>query len=185
MAQFLFYLLSVAAIGFAIGVVSAKSPMKSVLSLLGSFAALAVIYLLIGFQFLAAAQLLVYAGAILVLFLFVVMLLDMSDLDAVYDHPREALGQKRVTAAALSAGLLGVLALLAAGAAHAGDHMGALPADGYDRIDWLAALLFSRYMVPFQASALLLLATMVGVLVLAKRRRGGPVDEELAAEVRP
>ena len=171
MAQILFYLLSAAAIAFGVGVVASKSPMRSVLSLLGTFVSLGIIYLLAGFQFLAAAQLLVYAGAILVLFLFVIMLLNMSDLDAVADRSVQALGQRRVAVAAVSAGLLGIVAILAAGAAGAAAGEPSMPPGGYDRMEWIASLLFSRYMIPFQASAILLLATMIGVLVLAKRRR--------------
>lgn len=176
MAQLLFYLLSIAAIGFGVGVVAAKSPMQSVLSLLASFVALGLIYLLSGFQFLAAAQLLVYAGAILVLFLFVIMLLNMSDLDALAEHPTLSLGRARVLVAALSAGTIGVVAILAAGAVQTSETT-TMPPGGYDRLEWIAALLFSRYMVPFQASAVLLLATMIGVLVLAKRRRGAAAAE--------
>ncbi len=170
MAQLLFYLLSAAAIAFGFGVVASKSPMKSVLSLLATFVALAMIYLLSGFQFLAAAQLLVYAGAILVLFLFVIMLLNMSDLETLAEHPTVSLGHTRVAIATVSAGVLGLIAILGAGAVQASESA-AMPPDGYDKIEWIAALLFSRYMVPFQASAILLLATMIGVLVLAKRRR--------------
>jgi NADH-quinone oxidoreductase subunit J len=169
--QFLFFLLSLSAIAFAVGVVVVKSPMKSVLSLLGSFVALALIYLLIGFQFLAAAQLLVYAGAIMVLFLFVVMLLNLSDVNAVFDSSRKVLGQKRVAIATAAAGVIGLIALFAGGSVQAREASSVIPAEGFDRIDYLAGLLFSRYMIPFQASALLLLATMIGVLVLAKRRR--------------
>jgi len=175
--QFLFFLLSLSAIAFSVGVVVVKSPMKSVLSLLGSFVSLAVIYLLIGFQFLAAAQLLVYAGAIMVLFLFVVMLLNLSDVNAVFDAPTRVLGQKRYAIATGAAALIGLVALFAGGSVQASESAGAIPAEGYDRIEYLGALLFSRYMIPFQASALLLLATMIGVLVLAKRRRDGDIEE--------
>ena len=178
MEQFLFFLLSLSAIAFAVGVVVVKSPMKSVLSLLGSFVSLALIYLLIGFQFLAAAQLLVYAGAIMVLFLFVVMLLNLSDVNAVFDAPRKVLGQKRVGLAAAAAGVLGLIALFAGGSVQASETASVIPAEGFDRIDYLAGLIFSRYMIPFQASALLLLATMIGVLVLAKRRRDTAAGSE-------
>jgi len=171
-AELLFYLLSAAAIAFGIGVISARSPMMSVLSLLGSFVALGVIYLLSGFQFLAAAQLLVYAGAIMVLFLFVIMLLNLSDISALAEHPATSLGHRRVLVAALSAGTLGIAAILAAGASEVAAAADAeLLAAGYDDLGDVASLLFSRYMLPFQASAMLLLATMIGVLVLAKRRR--------------
>jgi NADH-quinone oxidoreductase subunit J len=175
-AQLLFYLLSAAAIAFGVGVIAAKSPMQSVLSLLGAFVALGVIYLLVGFQFLAAAQLIVYAGAILVLFLFVIMLLNMSDIDALAEHPARSLGSRRVTIAVGSAALLAIVTIVAAGTGGASTDAAAvagaaMPPGGYDQLEWISSLLFSRYIVPFQASAVLLLATMIGVLVLAKRRR--------------
>jgi hypothetical protein len=78
-ANLLFYLMAAIAVGSALTVVLARNPLTSVIALLGSFVALATIYLLAGFQLLAAAQILVYAGAILVLFLFVIMLLNLSN----------------------------------------------------------------------------------------------------------
>ena len=99
MAEVLFYALSALAILFALGVVLARSPMLSVISLLGTFFCLSVVYLLAGFQFLAAAQVLVYAGAILVLFLFTVMLLNAAREDgAEWDrtHPYYRQGPTRI-----------------------------------------------------------------------------------------
>ncbi|MFT5049752.1 MAG: NADH-quinone oxidoreductase subunit J, partial [Chlamydiales bacterium] len=81
MADFLFYVAALAAILTALGVVVAKNPVMSVTSLLGCFFAVSMIYLLAGFQFIAAIQIMVYAGAIMVLFLFVVMLLNLGDDD--------------------------------------------------------------------------------------------------------
>jgi ABC-type nickel/cobalt efflux system permease component RcnA len=78
MANLLFYIVAIGAVLSAVGVVFAKNPIMSVLSLLTTFFCLATIYLLAGFQFMAAAQLLVYAGAIMVLFLFVIMLLNLG-----------------------------------------------------------------------------------------------------------
>ena len=116
MAVILFYLMAAAAIAFAAGVIAARSPMHSVLSLLGSFVCLAVIYLLAGFPFLAGAQLLVYAGAIMVLFLFVIMLLNLGDPESLVEHPTRALGARHVAVAAGAAGALAVAGILAAGA---------------------------------------------------------------------
>ncbi len=78
MVDAIFYICAAAAIAGALGVIASRSPIGSVLSLLGTFFALAVIYLLAGFQFLAAVQILVYGGAIMVLFLFVIMLLNLG-----------------------------------------------------------------------------------------------------------
>ncbi len=169
MAELLFYLLSLAAVGFSVGVVAARSPLFSVLSLLGAFVSLAVIYLLCGFQFLAAAQLLVYAGAIMVLFLFVLMLLNLGDPETTAESPGAFLGKKRLGIAAGAAALLAFVGIAATASG-----VGVVPAlvpGGIDDVQALAVVLFSRYLLPFEAASILLLATIVAVIVLAKRER--------------
>jgi NADH-quinone oxidoreductase subunit J len=195
-AETLFYAFALAAVAFAIGTVASRSPMASVLSLLGAFVALAGIYLLAGFEFLAAAQVIVYAGAIMVLFLFVIMLLNLGNLDSLAEHPARALGKRRVALAALAAaGLLAVTLaaasrpIQAAGGAAARRVDGAGGAAGGQRIDQIlpsapgdsiAGLLFSRYLLPFEASSLILLAALVAVITLAKRERRAPRTERRA-----
>ena len=170
MVSLLFYALAAVAVACAVGVVASRSPMQSVLNLLGSFVCLAVIYLLMGFQFLAAAQLLVYAGAIMVLFLFVVMLLNLTD-----KAPKASLFLGLFDGRVL-ASLAAFLGLAAMGAIAAGtENLGAgavSPEGGLDPLNSVAQVLFSKYMLPFEAASLLLLATMVGVMLLAKRERG-------------
>jgi NADH-quinone oxidoreductase subunit J len=173
-AETLFYLLAAGALGFGFGVVRARLPLFSVLNLLGAFFCLAAIFLLCGFQFLAATQLLVYAGAIMVLFLFVVMLLDLGDEAQLPRHEGLSLSGKRLVVAGTSAAALGLVVLVAlGGASRAFIADPALREHGGDRLPDLARLLFSRYMLPFEAASLLLLATMVAVIVLAKRQRSG------------
>jgi NADH-quinone oxidoreductase subunit J len=170
-ANALFYLMAIAAVAGALGVVLAKNPMRCVLSLLGSFFCLAVIYLLAGFQFLAAAQILVYAGAILVLFLFVIMLLNLGapgtadKIDArMFARPNVVLGF--LVGAALL--LAGAIAVRRSVPVQVGTES---PAHGIDSIPLLAGEMFGRYLLPFEAVSVLLLATAVAVLVLAKRDR--------------
>ncbi len=169
MANALFYLMALLAVAGALGVVLAKNPMQCVLSLLGSFFCLAVIYLLAGFQFLAAAQILVYAGAILVLFLFVIMLLNLGApgaadrIDArMFSRPNVVLVFV-VAAALLVAGAIAVRRTLPVELAQE------MPDKGIDSINGLAVEMFGRYLLPFEAVSMLLLATAVAVLVLAKR----------------
>jgi len=176
-AEALFYLLSAGTLAFAVGVVRSRMPLFSILNLLGTFACLAAIYLLAGFQFLAATQLLVYVGAIMVLFLFVIMLLNLGDAEEIERHAGLSLGGRRLAVAGVSAALLGLVGVFAShvtaaerGEAFAGDSRFA--EHGLDALDGLAELLFSRYALAFEAASLLLLATMVAVLVLAKRERG-------------
>jgi NADH-quinone oxidoreductase subunit J len=179
-AEALFYLLSAAAIGFGIGVIRARMPLFSVLSLLGAFFCLAGIYLLAGFQFLAATQLLVYAGAIMVLFLFVIMLLNLGDEEELERQAGSALSGRRLAVAGVTAGVLALVGLVAAGWGEAYAATEAVQRDGVDEIQGLAEVLFSRYMLPFEAASLLLLATMIAVIALAKRQRG---EENTTAEL--
>ena len=171
MAELLFYILSAAALLGASGVVLAKSPMVSILSLLWCFFCLAVIYLLAGFQFMAAAQILVYAGAILVLFLFVIMLLNLADLGAKVEALPDLFAGRRGPLAAMLALALGLVGLLAAQSASLPPAGGAEMPDGIDRMGDLALALFGRYGFAFEAASMLLLATMVAVILLAKRQR--------------
>lgn len=180
MAELLFYVLSAGTLAFGVGVVTARMPLFSILSLLGSFFCLSGIYLLAGFQFLAATQLLVYAGAIMVLFLFVVMLLNLGDETELAKSTGAALSGKRLGIASAAAG-----GLVLVGIASIGWDRQVLAANeevvehGIDQLAPLAFQLFSRYMLPFEAASLLLLATMIAVIMLAKRQRGTSAKDEL------
>ncbi|HUR28435.1 MAG TPA: NADH-quinone oxidoreductase subunit J [Planctomycetota bacterium] len=178
MAEVLFYALSALAVLFALGVVLAKSPMMSVLNLLGTFFCLSIVYLLAGFQFMAAAQILVYAGAILVLFLFVIMLLNLAELGV---KAEKSPGLLHGTAAKI-----GLVVAVAIGVALGVSTLSGVlrqPAvrdrpEGIDGFLGLSAELFGRYGLPFEAMSVLLLATMVAVVLLAKRQRGGREKEQ-------
>jgi len=158
-----------------LGVVVARSPVVSVVSLLGTFAALAVVYLLAGYQFLAAIQVLVYGGAVMVLFLFTVMLLNLGDVavtsgqyEPLFHRTRRSVAGLAIAVATGAAGLIAVLQVPWDRFSEA-----PIPEAGLDPLDELAALMFTRYSLPLEAASVLLLATAVGVLVLAKRNRPG------------
>lgn len=173
MANFLFYLMSVGAILCSLVVVSARNPVVSVLSLLGSFVCLAVIYLLAGFQFMAAAQLLVYAGAIMVLFLFVIMLLNLGgSADESGPLDRALLRARRmpvVLAISAAVFLLTLFGIETQRTVMAADPE--LAERGVSSMAGLAELMFSTYLLPFEAASVLLLAATIAVIVLAKRGR--------------
>ncbi|MBL8862083.1 MAG: NADH-quinone oxidoreductase subunit J [Planctomycetes bacterium] len=171
MADALFYVMAVAAVLAALGVVLAKNPMQCVLSLLASFFALAVIYLLAGFQFLAAAQILVYAGAILVLFLFTIMLLNLGNPGS--EDPTDVRMFSRANAGLMVVVAAALLFVAALGVRRAGPLpvAASTPKTGLDPIPALAGEMFGRYLLPFEAISVLLLATAVAVVVLAKRDR--------------
>jgi NADH-quinone oxidoreductase subunit J len=175
-ANLLFYLMAGLAVAAALCVVLARNPIASILALLASFFALATIYLLAGFQMLAAAQILVYAGAIMVLFLFVIMLLNLADekpsarVDTAVFLRRNAVASILVAGALVGIGAFA--ALQASGALPAVELNAKLPEEGIDSIQNLGEAMFSRWLLPFEVISVLLLATAVAVVVLAKRNRG-------------
>jgi len=160
----IFYILAAVAIISALVVVFSKSPVNSVIALIVAFLAIAGHYILLNAQFLAVVHIIVYTGAIMVLFLFVIMLLDMN---------RENEPHKKWTtklAAVISGGLL-LLVLLAAlkklsimPIQHAvNDKMGLV----HD----LGQVLFKDFLLPFEATSVLFLAAMVGALMLGKHEK--------------
>ena len=172
--------MSVGAVGCSLLVISARNPVVSVLALLGSFVCLATIYLLAGFQFMAAAQLLVYAGAIMVLFLFVIMLLNLGGEDARPALDRDALRARRlplVASIAAAVGLLTMFGIQSQQTVRAVDPE--LAERGVSSFKGLAELMFSTYLLPFEAASVLLLGATIAVIVLAKRQRAAVVRETL------
>ena len=137
-------------------------PVKSVLALVVSFFGLAVCFVMLSAPFIAAIQVIVYAGAILVLFLFVLMLLNVGPETRERD-PRPIQRALAGVGLVLFAGML--LGLLRAYGATGLMASAALPGD----IAPLARLLFSSYLLPFEALSVLLLAALVGAFVLARR----------------
>jgi NADH-quinone oxidoreductase subunit J len=183
-ADGLFYVLSAVALLCALGVILAKSAMGSVIALLGAFFALSIIYLLAGFQFLAAAQVLVYGGAILVLFLFVIMLLNLDAMGHKFELRTTVFQGRRAHFATVVAVGVALVALIAAQRAELSRAVEATPQGGLDDIGDIAIALFGRYSLPFQAASLMLLATIVAVIVLAKRQKSLASERKDAGDAR-
>jgi len=162
----LFALLSLAAIVSGILVVALRSPVASVFSLAVNAVCVAGVFLLLGDTFLAAVQVIVYAGAILVLFLFVVMLLDVRK-----DDLRGAGGRLRRGLLTLLVAGLGLLLVLAGVAATGLRGLEAGPGEPAGP-EGLSDLLLGRYLLPFEVLSMLLLAAMIGIAVLTLRRTG-------------
>jgi NADH-quinone oxidoreductase subunit J len=154
------------AIASALAMVVVKTPVRSVLSLVLAFFALAVLAVLLAAPFIAALLVIVYAGAILVLFLFVVMLLNLTqEAEGQDERPiQRILGL--VAVVAIGGLLLGVT--LKAGAPPVPPAGGLIPST--DEIPILGRLLFSDYLLAFEALSVLLLLAAVGALILSKRR---------------
>lgn len=175
MVDLLFYVAAALCVLCALGVVVSANPVQSVLMLLGSFVGISLIYLLAGFQFLAAIQILVYGGAIMVLFLFVVMLLNQGDPAVLASE------QGRLSKAQLAGGLAvagSALALLLAAVVRTEiprPVFGYLwPEGGLDPLVGMAQAMFGPYVLAFEGASVLLLTTAVGVMTLAKRQRTKP-----------
>lgn len=183
-ADLLFVLASLAAVAGAVGVVASKNPVHAAISLMGFFLALSGLYVLLKAPFLAAVQVIVYVGAILVLFLFVIMLLDLRALDRA---PRLTGALPYVLAVVLVA-LVGVLALwpVVGGVARAHPSFGPAP-EGFGSTRAMAEVAYRRHALALEIVSVLLLAGIVGAVALAKRRfpdEEGEATEEEGGDVR-
>ncbi len=166
--QVLFFLAAIGALAGAVGVVVLRNPFYSVLALVSHLVALAVLFLLLHAEFLAAAQVVVYAGAVMVLYIFVVAYIGGSD------EPLRPEGGALSAFAPLFAAAVGVelcIAFLASGL-EALDTTGAEVGAGFGSPAQIGQLLLTRFLVPFEAASYLLLVAAVGAVVLARRRRG-------------
>ena len=164
-----FYVLSACILGFAVLVISTRDTVHSVLFLVLDFLFVAALYVLLGAQFLAAIQILVYAGGIVVLYLFVVMLVNLKRPPEAHADPH----RKTNWGLALSIAVLVELAAVAAysyarpSPALAAAVAPAVALSGNtEQVGWL---LYTSYLIPFEIASMLLLVAMIGAIVLAKR----------------
>jgi len=159
----LFWVFALPLIASAAGVLVARNPVHAAMSLVAAFFFLAGIYVLLTAHLIAFLQVIVYAGAIMVLFLFVIMLLSLSDAE---------LGFDRMSALKV-AGIAGALAVLAvvvmAIQATSGQGMAQVP-EGYGTVRAVGRVLFTQYLLPFEATSVLLLVAIVGAVVVSKQR---------------
>jgi len=164
MALVTFWILAAIAVGCAAGLVLKRNPIHGALFLVGNLASVAGLYLLMRAEFLAAAQVIVYAGAIMVLFVFAIMVLIPGKEETGPD-PRRVL---RLWALPFGAALLVLVAWRVMRGAGASPPAGAVAAPG--GVEAIGRVLFTDYLFPFELTSVLLLAAMVGVLLLARRR---------------
>ena len=172
-----FYFLAACILGFAVLVVTTKDTVHSVLFLVLDFLFVAALYVLLGAQFLAAIQILVYAGGIVVLYLFVVMLVNLKRPPEAHSDPH----RKTQWGFALSVAVLVELAIVATreyvrpapglAAAPAARPLAAAPlvpgiSGNTEEVGWL---LYTSYLIPFEIASMLLLVAMIGAIILAKR----------------
>jgi NADH-quinone oxidoreductase subunit J len=164
-----FAIAGAACVAGAIGVVASSNPVHAALSLVGTLFGIAVLFVAQEANFLAAVQVIVYAGAIVVLFLFVIMLLGVDRADNLRVEPLG--GGQRVTAAVVALGVLGlVLTTLASTGWEATGVVRELDETVPD-INQLGEALFTRYLYAFEITAVLLVIAVVGAVLLARRVR--------------
>ena len=177
MEAVLFFIGALGALGGAMGVIAMRNPFYSVLALIVHLFSLAVLFLLLVSAFVAAAQVVVYAGAVMVLYVFVVAYVGGAEESALEPIP----GQRflapllgAVLFVELAAAVLG--SSLTAMGTH-GPHVG----PGFGDPAQIGKLLLERFLLPFEASSILLLLAAVGAVILAARRgEGGTPDDHSA-----
>jgi NADH-quinone oxidoreductase subunit J len=166
----------------SVGVVVSTHPVHSALMLVMTLFGVAVLFVEENAQFLAAVQVIVYAGAIVVLFLFVIMLLGIDRAESIAADPLKG---QRATALVLGALVLAEVVLLGRGRWPTGVHAaaGALNQAGKPNVNVLGASIFTTYLLPFEITSALLVIAIVGAVVLARRpRRDGSVPAVIGDE---
>ena len=167
MLVFLFILFAAMAIGCALALVAQRNPLYSAISLIGVFISLACLYVMLAAPFIAAVQVIVYAGAIMVLVVFVIMLLNVE---------QEERRQNRLkflvpVAVLLAAVLIGEVAFILVTV----QDFRVAPQSDIGLTHSIGTMLFTRYLLPFEITSILLLMAIVGAMTLA--RRGGLLSQ--------
>ena len=158
-----FYILAALILGFGVLVITAKSTVHSVLFLVADFLCVAALYVTLRAPFLAVIQVMVYAGGIVVLYLFVVMLVNLKRPPEAHSDPRRLSRLGVVMAAAV---LLEVAAIFLVGWAKPAAVEGTLSPLNVEQI---GRALYTDYLIPFELASVLLLVAMIGAIILAKR----------------
>ena len=177
MGEVLFFVAGLGAVAGAIGVVAVRNPFYSVLALVSHLLCLAALFLLLRAEFVAAAQVVVYAGAVMVLYVFVVAYIGGQDEPI---GPRA--GRNLKLASAVFGGALFIelcIATLGSGLSLI-DSRGALVQPGFGSPAEIGSLLLTKFLVAFEVASFLLLIAAVGAVVLARRRGGMSAAEEQA-----
>src|SRR5215208_1101466 len=171
----LFYLFGAVAIVASLLVIAQRNPIHSVLLLIASFGALSGLYVLLEAPFAAVIQIIVYAGAIMVLFLFVVMLLNAPQEDTEFDaRVQPLLRQAPMRFGAVLAAVLGVELIWAM--TRRGGESGGFAAGAVSSVRAIGTTLFTEYAFPFEVTSVLILVAMVGAVVLARRDPVAPAN---------
>ncbi len=178
---FFFYLFSLAAIASSVLVITARNPVHSVLFLILCFFNAAGLFVLLGAEFLAMILVVVYVGAVAVLFLFVVMMLDVD-----FVEMREGMAEYLPIGAVIGLILLVEIILLVGTWTIAPDLIGNAPspsANGITNTQAIGQILYTKYVFFFQMSGLILLVAMIGAIVLTMRHKPNVKRQVIADQV--
>ena len=174
----LFWILAVASVGSALAMIMVRRAVHCAMMLAVVMLSLATMYAMQGAPFLAFVQIIVYTGAVLMLFLFVVMLIGISSADSIV----ETIKGQRLAAGFAAIGLL-VILTLGIGHAALGPASPITAANGTNNLSGIATLIFTTYVFPFEVTGALLITAALGAMVLAHRERTAPkpTQRDLAA----
>jgi NADH-quinone oxidoreductase subunit J len=179
--EILFYAFSAVLVVAALGVITARNPVHAALFLVFTFVNSAVLWMLLEAEFLAIVLVLVYVGAVMVLFLFVVMMLDVN-----VAQMREGFAKHAYLGA-----IIAVLVVFEIGSVVWVKHLGsdtaatavAATAEGYSNTRALGQVLYTQYLYPFELAAVLLLIAIVAAITLTMRHRTGLKMQDIGAQV--
>jgi NADH-quinone oxidoreductase subunit J len=164
--QVVFFSLAAVAALSAVMMILQRNPVNSALYLILNFFCLAGLYLSLNAQFIAMVQVLVYAGAIMVLFLFVIMLLNLGDDKSLREH----LGVRTYLGTGFSIGLVLELLYIFEYRSTSSALQQSPGAAEMGTVEYVGKVLFTKFLFPFEVTSLLLLAAIVGVVILAKKK---------------
>lgn len=175
-----FYAFAAVSVLAALGVISVKNPVYAVLFMVLTFFSTACVWLLADAEFLALALIVVYVGAVMVLFLFVVMMLDIR-IDALREGFAKYLPVGIIVAAVM---LVEMLALIGVRAMYAADlGIDAAQAQGMSNTEWLGMTLFQHFLLPFEIAAVILTVGLIAAVTLTLRTRPGARKQYPSAQV--
>ena len=180
LVQILFYSFATILVAAGVGVITARNPVHAALSLVLCFFTSAVLWLLIEAEFLAIVLVLVYVGAVMVLFLFVVMMLDIN-----LEEMRRGLRRYAIPGAVITAILIAeIVGVIVQRRLGLDVTRGAAPLPaGYSNAGELGTALFTRYAYAIEIAAMLLLVAIIAAISLTMRRRPGLKRQDIAAQV--
>ncbi len=181
LASIAFYVLAVIAVISALAVITVRNPVHSVLFLILTFFTSAGLFVLLGAEFLAMLLVVVYVGAVAVLFLFVVMMLDVD-----FAEMKKGFLSYMPLGAVIALALMGELVLVASASLSAQGSpiaIGPAPVSDISNAEAIGQVLYTEYLLVFQMAGLVLFVAMIGAIVLTLRHRPGVKKQNIAAQV--